>query len=75
MNLSRVEVMGRDTSVISTHPASRNAQIRSIIPARSRIDRSAASVRFSLMPEKVLLFDAATDVRVPFDVEQAGGQV
>ena len=74
LDLKRVEVMGRDTSVISSHPASRNAMIRSIIPARNRVDRNAAVVRFSLMPEKVFLFDAETEDRIPFDVEQAGGQ-
>ncbi|MBQ6257321.1 MAG: ABC transporter ATP-binding protein, partial [Clostridia bacterium] len=39
VQLNRVEVMGRDTSVVSTHPASRNVQIRSIIPARNKVDK------------------------------------
>jgi len=67
--LSRVEVMGRDTSVVSTHPASRNPFIRSIIPARNKVDRAAKTVRFSLMAEKVFLFDAKTDARICFDAE------
>ena len=67
--LSRVEVMGRDTSVVSTHPASRNAVIRSIIPARNKVDGKAKTVRFSLMPEKVFIFDAKTDARILFDAE------
>ena len=58
VSLRRVEVMGRDTSVVSTHPASRNAQVRSIIPARNRVDRNAPTVRFSLMPDKVHVFEA-----------------
>ena len=69
LKLNRVEVMGRDTSVVSTHPASRNVQIRSIIPARNKVDTAAETVRFSLMPEKVFIFDAATDARIPFDAE------
>ena len=69
VNLSRVEVMGRDTSVVSIHPASRNPFIRSIIPARNKVDRSAKTVRFSLMAEKVFLFDAKTDARIYFDAE------
>ena len=69
VRLTRVEVMGRDTSVVSTHPASRNAMIRAIIPARNKVDRAAQTVRFSLMPEKVFLFDAKTDARVYFDAE------
>ena len=69
VSLSRVEVMGRDTSVISTHPASRNPVIRSIIPARNKVDRNAKTVRFSLMPEKVFIFDRETDARIPLDAE------
>ena len=69
VSLSRVEVMGRDTSVVSTHPASRNAVIRSIIPARNRVDRNAQTVRFSLMPEKVFIFDSKTDARILFGAE------
>ena len=69
LNLSRVEVMGRDTSVVSTHPACRSPFIRAIIPARNRVDRSAQTVRFSLLPEKVHLFAAGTDARIPFDIQ------
>ncbi len=61
LNLSRVEVMGRDTSVVSTHPKSRNVTIRSIIPTRNKVDRTAKTVRFSLVPDKVHLFDEKTD--------------
>ncbi|MBQ9198434.1 MAG: ABC transporter ATP-binding protein [Clostridia bacterium] len=69
VSLSRVEVMGRDTSVVSTHPASRNPVIRSIIPARNKVDRNAKTVRFALMPEKVFIFDAKTDARILTDNE------
>ena len=69
VQLNRVEVMGRDTSVVSTHPASRNVQIRSIIPARNKVDKEAATVRFSLMPDKVFLFRADTEERIPVDAQ------
>ena len=69
VQLNRVEVMGRDTSVVSTHPASRNVQIRSIIPARNKVDKEAAAVRFSLMPDKVFLFRADTEERIPVDAQ------
>ena len=67
VQLKRVEVMGRDTSVVSIHPASRNVQIRSIIPARNKVDKEAPTVRFSLMPDKVFLFKADTEERIPVD--------
>ena len=69
VQLSRVEVMGRDTSVVSTHPASRNVQIRSIIPARNKVNREAPTVRFSLMPDKVFLFKADTEERIPVNAD------
>ena len=69
LNLSRVEVMGRDTSVVSTHPESRNVTIRSIIPARNKVDKTAKTVRFSLMPDKVFLFDIENDLRIPFEIQ------
>ena len=60
-NLTRVEVMGRDTSVVSTHPAFSGATIRSIVPSEDPIDTDAATVRFSLKPKKVYLFDHETE--------------
>ena len=69
VQLKRVEVMGRDTSVVSTHSASRSVQIRSIIPARNKVDRDAPTVRFSLMPDKVFLFKADTEERIPVDAQ------
>ena len=72
LDLVRVEVMGRDTSVVSTHPASRGAFIRSIIPARNKVDKSKKTVRFRLSPDKVFLFDEKTEARVPFTLPPEG---
>ena len=66
--LQAVEVMGRDRSVVSTHPAAVSAQIRSIIPSEESIDVGHETVRFALKPAKVHLFDAETEERIPFDV-------
>lgn len=62
--LNRVEVMGRDVSVISEHEASLNPVIRSIISAEQHVDRDAEWVRFSLKPGKVVLFDRETEERI-----------
>ena len=61
-----VEVMGRDMSVISTHPAFQGDTIRSIIASDAGINREAETVRFRLKPNKVLLFDPQTEARIPF---------
>jgi len=62
--LNGVEVMGRDVSVLASHPALEGEQIRAIIPSARRMDDEAETVRFSLDPEKTLLFDAENQTRV-----------
>ena len=67
-DLSAVEVMGRDTSVVSTHPAFTGVTIRSIIDtAENKVDPEAAQVRFSLKPYKVHIFDHETEERIPVE--------
>ena len=65
-DLSRVEVMGRDVSVVSTHPNSQNPSIRSIIGAENLAGLSGPAVRFDLKPNKVFLFDPETGARIHF---------
>lgn len=65
--LSGVEVMGRDISVVSTHPASLNPIIRSIISTENKENIETAAevfVRFDLNPHKVFLFDKETEDRI-----------
>ncbi len=67
--LSRPEVMGRDVSIVSTHPASLNPVIRSIVDAESCGHLSGDTVRFMLKPQKVFLFDQATGQRISFETD------
>ena len=64
--LTNLEVMGRDVSVVSTHVASQNPLVRSIVDADNKIDLSAQTIRFSLKPHKVFLFNAETEERIYF---------
>ena len=64
-----VEVMGRDMSVISTHPAFQGNTIRSIIASDAGVDREAETVRFRLKANKVLLFDPKTEERICFEAK------
>ena len=64
VDMIRVEVMGRDTSVVSRHDAMTGVSIRSIIPSDSGIDGNAEKVRFDLKPHKVDLFDIETEERI-----------
>ena len=69
--LSRVEVMGRDITVVSEHEASENPTVRSIVSAEYRIDTGSEKVRFRLKPFKVYLFDAETEERIYFEFDNA----
>ena len=72
--LERVEVMGRDTSVVSTHPESRNTFIRSIVPANAKLAASGERVSFDLYPNKVFIFDAETGERIRFELKDGDAQ-
>ena len=62
--LTGTEVMGRDTSIIATHPAAQSQTIRAIINADTCPPLTAGEVHFSLKPHKVLVFDRETEERV-----------
>ncbi len=62
--LSGVEVMGRDISVLAHHHASVNETIRAIIGTENQVDTTRDTVRFALRPGKVFLFDKETEARL-----------
>ncbi len=66
--LSNVEVMGRDVSIVSRHAESQNPIVRSIVDADNKIDITAKEVRFDLKPHKTFIFNAETEERIPFEV-------
>ena len=64
-----VEVMGRDVSVVSTHPASLNPLVRSIINADNRIELGDSPVRYAIKPRKLFIFKKETGERINFEVK------
>ena len=62
--LSNVEVMGRDVSIVSTHTASVNEDIRSIIDADNKVNLGDGFVRYSIKPHKIFLFNKETEERI-----------
>ena len=67
--LSNVEVMGRDSSVVATHPASANPVVRAIINSDIKVDTSADSIRFNIKPHKLFLFNKETEARIYYEVK------
>lgn len=63
-HLGGVEVMGRDISIVSTHEASLNPTIRSIISAETKVDTASETVRFAVKPAKVFVFDGSSEERI-----------
>ena len=62
-NIQQLEVMGRDISIVSTHPDSTKPTIRTIVEAGVNVPTSG-QVRFRLKPHKVFLFNAETEERL-----------
>ncbi len=56
--------MGRDVTILSSHPACSQNAIRSIVAAQHSLD-AADTVRFALKPGKVFLFEKNTGKRIP----------
>ncbi|MDR0446792.1 MAG: ABC transporter ATP-binding protein [Oscillospiraceae bacterium] len=70
----RVEVMGRDISVVCSNAAAAGPTLRAVINADSGLDQLALpdTLGFTLNPQKVHLFDRDTGERVRF--ESVGGR-
>ena len=68
-HLNSLEVMGRDASVVCTHPASLNPVIRAIINSDIKIDTAAEAVRFNVKPHKFFLFNKETENRIYYEVK------
>ncbi len=70
--LSNVEVMGRDVSIVSKHEASVNPMIRSIIDADNKLSLGSEIVRYSVKPHKFFLFNKETEERMYYEVKKNG---
>ena len=65
-NLTAVEVMGRDISVVCTHEKCENVAIRAIIDAENVVNTAKPTVNFRLKPNKVHLFHKESQLRILF---------
>ncbi len=64
--LDRIEVMGRDTSILSDNDASLSGRIRSIVSTEDAESLEGDAVHFSLKPRKVYLFGKETEERIVY---------
>jgi len=63
-DLTGVEVMGRDITVVAGHKDCENTAIRAIISAENAINAASGTVRFALKPNKVFLFGFDDQLRL-----------
>lgn len=70
---SGVEVMGRDVSIVCSHPACEVSAVRVIVGAEHETDAAAETVRFALKPGKVFLFRRDTGERIRTGADLSGG--
>ncbi len=64
LGVDHIEVMGRDKTVVSTHPSSTKPVVRAIIDSDVALRQNAAALRFDIKPYKLFLFDAETEERL-----------
>ena len=64
--ISNVEVMGRDVSIVSKNAAMQTPAVRSIVDADYKVTEGATEIKFNLKPHKVFIFDAETEERIYF---------
>ena len=63
-DLKGVEVMGRDVTVLSSHPAFDGETIRTIVDSENRPDTAKSEVRFRVRPGKIFVFDRESGDRL-----------
>ena len=63
-SLDRIEVMGRDTSVLASDENCLSGRIRAIVGTEDAEKLDGDRVGFALKPRKVYLFDKATEERI-----------
>ena len=62
--LKGVEVMGRDVTVLSSHPAFDGETIRTIVDSENRPDTGRKEVHFRVRPGKIFVFSKETGERL-----------
>ncbi len=64
LNIDQIQTMGRDVSLICSHPSFVGDQLKVIID--SEIECSLGSQKFELRPSKIYIFDKTTEERIRF---------
>ena len=69
--MGRVEVMGRDISIVSSNDDALSPFIRSVISSSVSVSPDKETVKFNINPKKIFLFDNSTEKRIYFGLQEA----
>ena len=72
--LSAVEVMGRDVSIVCKNPACASELVRAIVPSDKKPALRDGKACFTLKPAKVFLFDSVSGERLALPLKKLGGK-
>ena len=72
--LSAVEVMGRDVSIVCKHPSAAQEFVRAIVPSDKKPALIDGSALFTLKPQKTFLFDSEDGKRISATLSKLGGK-
>ena len=72
--ISNVEIMGRDVSIVSKNAAMQSPVVRSIVDADYKVNENSSEIKFDLKPHKVFIFDSETEERIYFAGQTAPGE-
>ena len=64
--LDHVEVMGRDVSILSEHPACETGTLRSIVDSDADVREGDAEVRYRVKPNKLFIFSKENEERIRY---------
>ena len=69
--ISNIEIMGRDVSIVSKNPAMQTPAVRSIVDADYKVALGSTEIKYDLKPHKVFIFDYETENRIYFGNQTA----
>ena len=69
--MGRIEVMGRDISIVSSNENSLSPIIRSVISSNISISPDKDTVKFNINPQKIFLFDKSSEKRIYSSLQEA----
>lgn len=69
--MERIEIMGRDISIVSSNENALSPVIRSVISSNVNVSADKEIIKFNINPKKMFLFDKSSEKRICFGFQEA----